>query len=111
MSNERFASVWDAIEDTPEQGENMKLRSALMLALKGHVSRASLNRSQTAKLFGVTQPRVSDLMRGKIDSSAWTPWSTWRLRQVCGSKSKFRTRRHSGAEVSTVAAESHFLAS
>ncbi len=34
MSSERFASVWDAIEDTPEAAENMKLRSALMISLK-----------------------------------------------------------------------------
>ncbi|ROZ61423.1 helix-turn-helix domain-containing protein [Ramlibacter sp. WS9] len=67
MSNDRFASVWDAIEDTPEEAENMKLRSALMMALKGHLARAGLSQAQAAKLFGVTQPRVSDLMRGKIN--------------------------------------------
>jgi predicted XRE-type DNA-binding protein len=67
MSNERFASVWDAIEDTPEAAENMRLRSALMRALKSHISRTGLNQSQAAKLLGVTQPRVSDLMRGKIE--------------------------------------------
>lgn len=67
MSNERFDSVWDAIEDTPEEAANMKLRSALMLALKEHIARAGLNQSQAAKLFGVTQPRISDLMRGKIN--------------------------------------------
>jgi predicted XRE-type DNA-binding protein len=67
MSSERFASVWDAIEDTPEEAENMKLRSALMMALKEHINRTSLSQSQAAKLFGVTQPRVSDLMRGKIN--------------------------------------------
>ena len=66
MSNERFASVWDAIEDTPVEAENMKLRSGLMMALKGHITRAGLSQAQAAKLFGVTQPRVSDLMRGKI---------------------------------------------
>ncbi|WP_153100179.1 helix-turn-helix domain-containing protein [Paraburkholderia hayleyella] len=66
MSNERFASVWDAIEDTPEEAENMKLRSALMMALKKHIETAALSQSQAAKVFGVTQPRVSDLMRGKI---------------------------------------------
>ncbi len=38
MSNERFESVWDAIEDTPAEAENMKLRSKLMIALK-HLSR------------------------------------------------------------------------
>ncbi|MCH9827842.1 MAG: helix-turn-helix domain-containing protein [Gammaproteobacteria bacterium] len=67
MSNERFASVWDAIEDTPAQAENMKLRSALMIALKEHIARAGLSQSQAAKLFGVAQPRVSDLVRGKIE--------------------------------------------
>jgi predicted XRE-type DNA-binding protein len=67
MSNERFASVWDAIEDTPAQAENMKLRSALMMALKDHVASEGLSQSRAAKVFGVTQPRVSDLMRGKIE--------------------------------------------
>ena len=38
MKKKRFASVWDATEDTPEQAENMKLRSSLMIALKGHIA-------------------------------------------------------------------------
>jgi predicted XRE-type DNA-binding protein len=59
--------VWDAIEDTPAQAENMKLRSSLMMALKDQIAHEKLSQSQAAKLFGVTQPRVSDLMRGKID--------------------------------------------
>ena len=67
MSREGFARVWDAIEDTPEEAENMKLRSALMMALKDHIVHAELSQSQVAKLFGVTQPRVSDLVRGKIN--------------------------------------------
>ena len=67
MSNERFESVWDAIADTPAEAENMKLRSALMMALKDHIATKGLSQSEAAKLFGVTQPRISDLMRGKID--------------------------------------------
>ncbi|CAM3920841.1 HigA2-like helix-turn-helix domain-containing protein [Bordetella tumbae] len=67
MSNPRFAGVWDAIEDTPEEAENMKLRSILMTALKNHLARTGMSQAQAAKLFGVTQPRVSDLMRGKIN--------------------------------------------
>lgn len=67
MSNQRFTSVWDAIEDTPEEAENMKLRSVLMTALKNHLTRAEINQAQAAKLLGITQPRVSDLMRGKIN--------------------------------------------
>ena len=67
MSNEHFESVWDAISDTPAEAENMKLRSALMMALKEHIATKGLSQSEAAKLFGVTQPRVSDLIRGKID--------------------------------------------
>ena len=63
----RFTNVWDAIEDTPALAENMKLRSSLMLALKDHIAREGLTQSQAAKIFGVTQPRISDLMRGRID--------------------------------------------
>ena len=67
MSNQRFSSVWGAIEDTPEEAENMKLRAILMTALKSHLTRTEMSQAQAAKLFGVTQPRLSDLMRGKIN--------------------------------------------
>ena len=67
MNKKRFASVWDAIEDTPEEAENMKLRASLMMALTDQIGRAGLTQSEAAKLLGVTQPRISDLVRGKIE--------------------------------------------
>ena len=67
MTKQRYDSVWDAIEDTPIEAENMKLRSVLMMALKNHLTRTEIKQAQAARLFGVTQPRVSDLMRGKIN--------------------------------------------
>jgi len=67
MTNNRFASVWDAIEDTPEEAENMKIRSQLMMQLKSYIAKSGLNQGEAAKVFGITQPRVSDLMRGKIN--------------------------------------------
>lgn len=67
MSNLRFATVWDAVEDTPLAAQNMRLRSALMAGLKNYLSRTEMSQAQAAKLLGVTQPRVSELMRGKID--------------------------------------------
>lgn len=45
----------------------MKLRSALMLALKDHLARAAMGQAEATRLLGVTQPRISDLMRGKIN--------------------------------------------
>lgn len=68
MRNEQiFASVWDAIEDTPAEAKNMKLRSTLMMDLKDYIVSAGLSQAEAAKLFNITQPRVSDLMRGKIN--------------------------------------------
>jgi len=67
VTSKRYASVWDAIEDTPGQAENLKLRSALMQELTTHIIRAGMTQSAAAQQFGVTQPRISDLMRGKID--------------------------------------------
>lgn len=64
---QNFQSVWEAIEDTPEQAENMKLRSSLMMILSEHITTEQLSQAQAARLFGVTQPRISDLMRGKIN--------------------------------------------
>jgi predicted XRE-type DNA-binding protein len=65
--NQRFESIWDAIEDTPAEAENMKLRSSLMIALQDHIAQTGMSQGRAAKAFGVTQPRISDLMRGKID--------------------------------------------
>ena len=67
MSNQKFASVWDALEDTAAESENLKLRSKLMMALKERLTRTELSQAEAAKLLGVTQPRLPDLMRGKIN--------------------------------------------
>ncbi|UEP35862.1 XRE family transcriptional regulator [Burkholderia ambifaria] len=67
MSNERYTNVWDAIEGQPAEAENMKLRSELMIALKQRIAQLEFSQAQAAKQLGVTQPRVSDLLRGKIN--------------------------------------------
>lgn len=67
MSDERFSSVWDAIEDTPENAENMKIRAALMRAIESWIRAEGWSQTEAARRLGVTQPRVSDLVRGKVD--------------------------------------------
>lgn len=42
MNGQRFASVWDAIEDTPHEAENMKLRE--------HLERTGMTQAQAGKL-------------------------------------------------------------
>jgi predicted XRE-type DNA-binding protein/phage-related protein len=49
------------------EAENLKIRSDLMSALQRLMKERSLTQVQAAKLFGVSQPRISDLKRDKID--------------------------------------------
>lgn len=67
MTIERHASVWDAVEATPTVAENLRIRAALMAELAAYVQRSGMTQAQAARHFGVTQPRISDLTRGKID--------------------------------------------
>jgi predicted XRE-type DNA-binding protein len=64
---QKFASVWDAIEDTPQQAASMRARSELLMALQLWVKKVGITQAAAACQFGITQPRMSDLMRGKID--------------------------------------------
>ena len=50
-----------------EEATNLKLRSDLMIRLSKLIDARGLTQAQAADLFGVTQPRISDLVRGKID--------------------------------------------
>ncbi len=63
---QRFASVWDAIEDTPQQAASMRARAELMMAMQSWVKASGKTQAEAARLFGITQPRMSDLARGKI---------------------------------------------
>ena len=51
----------------PAEAENLKLRSQLMTALLDLIAKRGLTQVQAARLFGVAQPRISDLSRGRID--------------------------------------------
>jgi predicted XRE-type DNA-binding protein len=50
-----------------EEAENLKIRSSLMIAIEKIMASRGLKQAEAAKLFGVTQPRISDIKRGKID--------------------------------------------
>jgi len=50
-----------------DEAENLKMRTDLMIQLSKLIQARRLTQAEAADLFGVTQPRVSDLVRGKID--------------------------------------------
>lgn len=45
----------------------MRARAELLTALQAWVKHSGRTQAEAARLFGITQPRMSDLMRGKID--------------------------------------------
>ncbi len=61
-----FASVWDALEDSPAEAVNMRLRSELMVAVKQAVAGWGVTQAEAARRLEVTQPRLNDLLRGRI---------------------------------------------
>ena len=68
MSNDnRFTSVWDAIEDDPVRVENLKMRSALMIEIAERIKEQGLTQTQASNVLHITQPRVSALLKGKIN--------------------------------------------
>lgn len=62
-----YKSVWDAIEDDLGEREKMKMLSTLMMMLGDHIKAQGWTQAKAAKQLGVTQPRISDLLRGKIN--------------------------------------------
>jgi predicted XRE-type DNA-binding protein len=63
---ETFANVWDALEDDPVIRENLKVRSELLIALEKTIESWKLTQKDAAARLGITQPRLNDLLRGRI---------------------------------------------
>jgi predicted XRE-type DNA-binding protein len=61
-----YASVWDAIADTPEQAANLKARSELMQEIAARLKQYDWTQEESARHCGVTQPRINDLLRGRV---------------------------------------------
>lgn len=60
-------NVFSDLGFCPEESQNLKMRADLMIELGKLIEARRLTQTAAAKLLGVTQPRISDLMRGKID--------------------------------------------
>ena len=63
---ERYASVWDAIADTSDEAANLRVRSELMDKIAELVEKNGWTQLEAAQRCGVTQPRISDFLRGRI---------------------------------------------
>lgn len=62
MTRKRYTSVFDAIVDTPQEAVTLRLRAEVMQ----RIARKGWTQSETAEQGGVTQPRIIDLLRGRL---------------------------------------------
>ena len=67
MKRKRFENIWDAIEPTAAAAASMKARARLMMAIRKAVDDWSTTQAIAAKRLGLTQPRMNDLLRGRIN--------------------------------------------
>lgn len=61
-----YASVWDALADTPEQAANLQARADLMRQIAELIQAEGWKQVEAAERCGVTQPRINDLLRGRV---------------------------------------------
>ncbi|HEY1708420.1 MAG TPA: XRE family transcriptional regulator [Rhizomicrobium sp.] len=66
MKVEAFGNVWDALEDDPVERVSLTVRSDLMIALEQAIRRWKVTQKDAAKRLGITQPRLNDLLQGRI---------------------------------------------
>jgi predicted XRE-type DNA-binding protein len=67
MSMETYDNVFEALMDTPEEAANMTLRSDLMRAIRKEVQNWADSQTASARRLGVSQPRLNDLLRNRIN--------------------------------------------
>lgn len=67
METQTFSSVWDALEHSAADAASMRARSEVMIALRVRIESWNVSQAETARRMGVTQPRLNDLLRGRLD--------------------------------------------
>ena len=60
-------NVFHDLDFAAEEAEHLRIRADLMIELSKLIEDRGFTQAQAAKLLGVSQPRISDLVRGKID--------------------------------------------
>jgi predicted XRE-type DNA-binding protein len=68
MERQSFANVWDALEDTQAEAANMTMRSNLLIAIEQKVRGWNITQIEAARRLGITQPRLNDLLRGRVQN-------------------------------------------
>ena len=63
-----YDSVWQALAKDEAEAETMRLRADLLIALRDRVAAWKLTQAEAAKRLGISQPRLNDLLKGRIEN-------------------------------------------
>jgi len=67
MTSIKFENIFDAVTDNKEEANELQTRADLMIVIRDIVTEKGWKQGETAEKLSLTQPRVSDLLNGKID--------------------------------------------
>jgi len=63
-----YDSVWQALAKDEAEAETMRLRADLLIALRDRVAAWKLTQAEAAKRLGISQPRLNNMLRRRIES-------------------------------------------
>jgi len=66
MKRQRFANVWDALEDNSAMAASMTMRSDILIVLRQQITTWKVTQAEAGRRLQITQPRLNDLLRGRI---------------------------------------------
>lgn len=64
---ESSGNVFKDLGFSQEESDKLMIKSRLMMEIESFIKSKAMTQAQAAELMGVTRPRISDVMRGKID--------------------------------------------
>lgn len=62
-----YDSPFHAVKDSPKEASNMALRADLIIFIRNIVEQYGWSQKEVAKALEIAQPRVSDLLTGKVE--------------------------------------------
>ncbi len=62
----RAANVWDVLAESASEAVSLRIRAELMAQIAQLIERKGWTQAEAARQCGISQPRMNDLVRGRI---------------------------------------------
>lgn len=99
MTKLSYQNIFEAITDDPAEAADLQFRADLMLALRDLFESRNWTQADIGRALGVPQPRVSELMRGKISTVSADKLIGYLARLGLRLRPSFQARRGKGLPI------------